>query len=849
MCAKVLYAGLVLASPFFVFQQTFGQGNAIPEEQSRYLAVNPYSSVKWEKSIPCKANLHTHTLVSDGRYVPSAVIDMYANRAYDVLALTDHDYFLYESCTWPWTNYNRNPDALGMMAVPGMEMTLHHHMLSLFITNKPASYTPESALVNMSRQGGLAVMCHPSLHWPKIYPMPSLQIPMNSSLRGLTQGDFTAETWFSTTSSAGCVLIGSYTYAGQGAINLELRQDNGIRIYLQAMQGGLAITQVLVSAGQQLGINTRDGAWHHIAATRSGTLLALYLDGRLAGVASNAGVRYNQRSDYLYLGRDSRTGTPDVALRGALDDTRIWARALSSNEVNQLASGRAPGAENGPTRDGLLAEYRYESSEDEPLTPGMLSTGRVDDTAGHASGPLHAGLSTSSAGTYITNTPPALAQSGFSSSALLFGVETFPEQVPDDAVKFYADQFAQFPHLTAMEVFNGTVTNPAQQKLDQELWDRLLKTHMPHRPIWGVAVDDMHWASHFQKGWIVLPVARRTLRHIQAALSQGAYYCCTTWEYAGDGPDAAKVPRIENILHDESAGTITIQATVSGEALPEAACRWIADGQVVHEGFSLNYRKTAGIGSYVRAEIMGPGGKTFTNPFGLEIADNSPVWLVRSISGVNPGVSWETGGQRSAHIAGYVVYRSTDGVLYTNISGNGVSGTSWQDVSAAGSEYWYAIAPVYEGNPYVYSPVLHPCNAPAYRDSTGEGLPDYWKAQYGFSVHSTAGNDGAAGDPDSDGLSNLQEYIAGSNPRNAASRFSLESFVAKKTGGLKAAQIRFEPARPNRRYILQHRTRLEDGAWEDVDEQRISADEDACDFQLDPAHADSHYYRVKAVLP
>jgi len=49
-------------------------------------------------------------------------------------------------------------------------------------------------------------------------------------------------------------------------------------------------------------------------------------------------------------------------------------------------------------------------------------------------------------------------------------------------------------------------------------------------------------------------------------------------------------------------------------------------------------------------------------------------------------------------------------------------------------------------------------------DSDGDGLPDAWEMQY---FHSLV--QGATNDPDGDGFSNLQEYLAGSNPTNSLS--------------------------------------------------------------------------------
>jgi hypothetical protein len=51
-------------------------------------------------------------------------------------------------------------------------------------------------------------------------------------------------------------------------------------------------------------------------------------------------------------------------------------------------------------------------------------------------------------------------------------------------------------------------------------------------------------------------------------------------------------------------------------------------------------------------------------------------------------------------------------------------------------------------------------------DSDGDGLPNDWEVRYSLSPVSAAGADGASGDPDSDGLTNLQEYTLDTNPRN-----------------------------------------------------------------------------------
>ena len=46
-------------------------------------------------------------------------------------------------------------------------------------------------------------------------------------------------------------------------------------------------------------------------------------------------------------------------------------------------------------------------------------------------------------------------------------------------------------------------------------------------------------------------------------------------------------------------------------------------------------------------------------------------------------------------------------------------------------------------------------------DSDNDGLPDGWEWQYGLDPLSSLGENGSTGDPDSDGLTNLNEYLFG----------------------------------------------------------------------------------------
>ena len=63
-------------------------------------------------------------------------------------------------------------------------------------------------------------------------------------------------------------------------------------------------------------------------------------------------------------------------------------------------------------------------------------------------------------------------------------------------------------------------------------------------------------------------------------------------------------------------------------------------------------------------------------------------------------------------------------------------------------------------------------------DTVGDGVPDWWRSQYfGGNGATTNADSSATADFDNDGLSNLAEYLADTNPTNAASRLAVTSFT------------------------------------------------------------------------
>lgn len=68
-------------------------------------------------------------------------------------------------------------------------------------------------------------------------------------------------------------------------------------------------------------------------------------------------------------------------------------------------------------------------------------------------------------------------------------------------------------------------------------------------------------------------------------------------------------------------------------------------------------------------------------------------------------------------------------------------------------------------------------------DSDGDGLPDDWEVKHSFNPNSPVGEHGASGNPDADNLGNLEEFLAGTDPRDGSSAILLTDSTGPVAGG------------------------------------------------------------------
>ncbi len=209
------------------------------------------------------------------------------------------------------------------------------------------------------------------------------------------------------------------------------------------------------------------------------------------------------------------------------------------------------------------------------------------------------------------------------------------------SLDWYNERFQKHSpdYLIGIEITNNSIET---EKYDEALWDQLLQRHMPARPIWGFGADDMHTFTRGLQGhdgkkdtFSMFILDKLTLEAVREAMEKGQFYACKSTRKIDprkDGPGL--FPAISGIAIDEAKGTITITASnydnirwISAPASTEPVADYVTSdapwpgGTVVHEGEVLQYRTTAGIKKYVRAELLkvdqGHTYRVFTNPFGI----------------------------------------------------------------------------------------------------------------------------------------------------------------------------------------------------------------------------------------
>lgn len=124
---------------------------------------------------------------------------------------------------------------------------------------------------------------------------------------------------------------------------------------------------------------------------------------------------------------------------------------------------------------------------------------------------------------------------------------------------------------------------------------------------------------------------------------------------------------------------------------------------------------------------------------------------------------------------------------------------------------------------------------PAVADFDQDQLPDDWETAYGFDTNSM---NNAPLDPDGDGSTNLQEYLAGTDP------LDLESSLALRPAGNEPGAF-FFLAVSNKTYSVEYRASLSTGAWLPLLDTPAWTSNSTRTVTDPTPRVESRYYRVR----
>jgi len=122
------------------------------------------------------------------------------------------------------------------------------------------------------------------------------------------------------------------------ATNLQYPDPNGCPYSLSISQTGDVILSLnLGKNGNYTWTQLRHGGypinkWMHVAGTYDGSSMKLYIDGKLEAEQSASGIM-STNTDHLYIGTRGGYNT----WNGDISDVRIYDKALSENEITELA--------------------------------------------------------------------------------------------------------------------------------------------------------------------------------------------------------------------------------------------------------------------------------------------------------------------------------------------------------------------------------------------------------------------------------------------------------------------------------------------------------------------------------
>jgi hypothetical protein len=167
----------------------------------------------------------------------------------------------------------------------------------------------------------------------------------NSSTINMSGNALTIEAWVNRTGTGARTIVSKDSaFAVQYSLGID--GANFLSFNLNTTAGAMNVTSS--------GADTLRAGWSHVAATYDGSLMTIYINGKVAGTAAHTGNIIPQQSALSVGSRNNAT----QFFTGGVDELKIWNIALTSAEIRDSLHTRIENA----ASPNLMAYYRFDES-------------------------------------------------------------------------------------------------------------------------------------------------------------------------------------------------------------------------------------------------------------------------------------------------------------------------------------------------------------------------------------------------------------------------------------------------------------------------------------------------------
>lgn len=182
----------------------------------------------------------------------------------------------------------------------------------------------------------------------------------------------------------------------------------------------------------------------------------------------------------------------------------------------------------------------------------------------------------------------------------------------ESEIQYYVDIYSRYSSCVGIEIFNRRYGNPESFRI---LWDSILSRTMPYRPVWGFSNDDTHYVTETGFNFNMLLMKENTLNNVRYCMENGTFFTVAIYNRVDMGMDYEIqycFPIIDNIEVDQEENSIKI------EARDCELIEWVVNNEVIATGNCIDLNDYQDkVNNYIRAQLKGKGGMTFTQPFGI----------------------------------------------------------------------------------------------------------------------------------------------------------------------------------------------------------------------------------------